>query len=262
MISGVVIESSGDCTLCRITHFSDELKQKIRSDLCEVIIGKAEVKELPTYYNYKNILIQFLDRYIKKPEETQKGMIGELISHILIPSLFSNLTSLSIYFNKEEQSIKKGFDIIYCDFSNTAIWYSEVKSGHKPATSTSSDTNVGLLNRAYVDLRDKLNESRSSLWASALIDVNLTIEASERSTVKQLLSNDSPLTNKPTSLDKNGLLVSVLFEDTANICEIVSLENYLIKQVSKKEFKNLILFSVQKKTFEAIAEFLKQEAIS
>lgn len=262
MISGVIVEQVGNCTMCRITHFSDELRQKIRSDLCEIAFGKAEVKTMPSYYNYKNILSQFLDRYAKKSVDTKKGMIGELISHLLIPDLFVNLTSLSIYFNKEEQSIKKGFDIIYCDFTTSSIWYSEVKSGHKSISSTSSETNIGLLNKAYTDLKEKLNENRASLWSSALIDINLTIESSESASVKKLLSIDSPLTNKPTSSDKNGLLISVLFEDTANICEMSSLEHYFINQTAKSEFKDLILFSVQKKTYEAIADFLEQEAKS
>lgn len=260
MIPGVEIESDDRCTLCRITNLSDELKQKIRSELSAISVGKAHAESLPEFCSYKNILIQFLERYELKSEDTKKGMIGELLSHLLIPYLFTHLTSLSVLFNKEEKSIKKGFDIIYCDLATSDLWYSEVKSGHRPVDSTCSITNQVLIKRAYIDLKEKLNESRHTLWHSALLDVAFTLGDSKNSSVKDLLSKDSSLTSTPQSLDKNGLLASVLYEDFIEASDIPSLKTLLAQLISEGQFKSLVLFSIQKKTYEAIERFLKQEA--
>lgn len=262
MISGVVIETASNCTLCRVTELSEELKQKIRTELSAISVGKAYAGSMPDYYSYKNILTQFLTRYETKSDDTKKGMIGELLSHLLIPHLFENLTSVSVLFNKEEKSIKKGFDIIYCNLANSDLWYSEVKSGHRSADATCTLANQTLIKRAYSDLKEKLNENRDSLWHSALVDVALALNSPDNESVKKLLANDSSLISKPQSQDKNGLLISVLFEDFIDGFDVSSLSALLIELISEKQFKCLVLFSIQKRTYQAIEQFLVQEAKS
>src|SRR5690606_31574732 len=79
----------------------------------------------------------------------KKGMIGELLAHLLLNYTDNNFTSLSILKNKEEKSIKKGFDIIYCEVDCDKLWYSEVKSGKSESGKEDSNTyNDILLNRA------------------------------------------------------------------------------------------------------------------
>ena len=45
----------------------------------------------------------------------QKGMLGELLAHILINNYIEKLKVFSPYFNKEEANIRKGFDVLYID---------------------------------------------------------------------------------------------------------------------------------------------------
>ena len=259
-IDGILIEQDDSVSLCRITNFSDALKNIIREALASVARGAAQAKELKEYYNYHNTLKEFLARYSGKADDTKKGMIGELLSHILIPLLYENLTCLSVYFNKEERSIKKGFDIIYCDMPKQAIWYSEVKSGQKNKEKPTDTANIELLNRAYNDLKSKLTESRSSLWDSALIDIGLVLEAQKATSVAKLLSQDSPVIAKTSaSNDKNALLISVLYESPQNPISLEKLKEYITQIQKNNDFKCIVVFSIQKGTYAKVADFLESE---
>lgn len=261
-INGVAVEQSEEGnTLCKIEDFGDALKQRIRQNLTAIAHGKATAEEPIPQYSYKHTLKNFMERYASKDENTQKGMIGELLSHILIPDIFQDLTSLSVYFNKEERSIKKGFDIIYCNLSEKTTWYSEVKSGHRGASDNSDKANAVLLERASADLRAKFSEGRDSLWNSALIDATLVLGSEKAVTVKQLLSQDSPLNEaNVTSQDKNAILISVLYETPANPISIVGLSGFFSEVKSNGHFKEIIVFSIQKETYQKIASFLEEEA--
>ncbi|AEP10301.1 Hachiman antiphage defense system protein HamA [Micavibrio aeruginosavorus] len=261
-LTGVVIEKSEDGnTLCKIENFSESLQEKIRQNLTAIAHGKSTSEEPIPQYAYKPTLKNFMDRYTSKDENTKKGLIGELLAHVLIPDIFQNLTSLSVYFNKEERSIKKGFDIIYCDLSEKSVWYSEVKSGHKNANDDSNEANTVLLERANTDLRDKFLEGRGSLWDSALIDVTLVLGSAQSITVKQLLSLDSPLNDAgATSKDKNAILISVLYETPTSPVSLKSLQGFFSKIKDSAHFKEIIVFSIQKETHQKVANFLEKEA--
>ncbi|MTB65395.1 hypothetical protein GKR48_00830 [Providencia sp. wls1943] len=62
-------------------------------------------------YRYAPTLQAFLERYENTSENTKKGMIGELLSHIIINEFFDNFEIASPFFNLEEKSIKK--DLTY-----------------------------------------------------------------------------------------------------------------------------------------------------
>ena len=44
----------------------------------------------------------------KKPPKTQKGLIGELLTHIIISEFFPEYDVISPYFNLEGEALKKG----------------------------------------------------------------------------------------------------------------------------------------------------------
>ena len=95
-IAGVSIEQSGKCMLVHITQFSKELKQLIRDQLAGIYHGFAEVETLSSdFYSYSNTLTSFLERFNTKSEKIKKGMIGELLAHVLMNALMKNITSLS-----------------------------------------------------------------------------------------------------------------------------------------------------------------------
>ena len=261
-IKGIKIEQDDGHALCRIEDLSDEIKEKIRSDLSAISYGASQAASSPDYYSYQNTLKNFLDRYNSKAKDMQKGMIGELLTHILMPIVFESLASLSVYFNKEERSIKKGFDVVYLDMDKNNIWYSEVKSGHRSAADTADKTNSILLERAHTDLKDKFLEGRQSLWDSAMADVQLVMGEIKGQSAKALLSFDSPLIKKSRkSDDKNAILVSVLYECPSNPCSLKKIKGFLDQATATNDFKSIIIFSIQKKTFEKVAEFLEAEVL-
>jgi len=248
-----------EATKIEDTYFSDELKQIIREQLQGIWSGFAESDSLPEFYSYKETLTSFLDRYNPKSEETKKGMIGELLSHILLSYQDNDLTSLSILKNKEEKSIKKGFDIIYCQLEENKLWYSEVKSGRSETGMDSSTVyNRVLLNRAKTGISAMIAERRNSLWESALIDVSLVIKESEgRLNLKQLLSNDAPNINP--NQKKNVILISALYHNLIDEIDEINVSDFFEDTANEDIFEDVIIISIQKNTFETVANFLSNE---
>ena len=120
MISGVTFHQNpvDNVYICYIEELSDELKEKIIEMLSSIWHGSVDANERPQF-NYNTTVKRFLERYQTKTSDTKKGMIGELLSHLLIP-LYINLSPISIMKNKEENSIRKGFDIVYTDENGTS----------------------------------------------------------------------------------------------------------------------------------------------
>lgn len=258
-INGVRILEKPNYSIFYIDNFSDEFKQIIREQLQGIWSGFAEADSLPEFYSYAQTLTSFLDRYNPKSDETKKGMIGELLSHIIVSNQENNLTSLSILKNKEEKSIKKGFDIIYCNIDENKLWYSEVKSGKSESgTDNSTVYNKILLNRAKNGIASMITERRNSLWESALIDVSLVIkENNGRLNLKQLLSNDAPNINP--NQKKNVILISALYHDLKDEIDENSVLEFLDNIIDENIFEDIIVISIQKNTFETVANFLSDE---
>ena len=258
-ISGVRIIENLNYSIFYIENFSDEFKQIIREQLQGVWSGFSKADSLPEYYSYKNTLTSFLERYSPKSPKTKKGMIGELLSHILLNFQDNNLTSLSILKNKEEKSIKKGFDIIYCHIAENKLWYSEVKSGRSESSSdNSTNYNKVLLKRAKDGVSAMIEEKRESLWESALIDVDLVIKESEgRLDLARLLSNDSP--NMNANQKKNVILISVLYHNPTDEINENSVLEFLNETILEDIFEDIIIISIQKSAFETVANFLSDE---
>lgn len=256
-IEGVRISENTTHSIFYIDELSDSLKQIIRDQLQGIWNGFSNTETLPEFYSYKNTLSSFLDRYNAKSDETKKGMIGELLSHILLGHQENNLTSLSILKNKEERSIKKGFDIIYCAIDNNQLWYSEVKSG-ATNSATATDYNDVLLKRAKDGIQAMINENRNSLWESALLDVSATIkECDGQLNMLELLSNDSP--TMTTEQSKNVILISVLYHNLTDEIDINSVVNFRNSVIAEGVFLDTIVISIQKATFLAVSDFLNNE---
>lgn len=254
-INGIELEKSKNCYLFRIEELSEEIKELIEEQFSAIWTGSVLVAEDPPFYKLERTVADFLDRYNDKSANTKKGMIGELLTHVLINNFVDNLKPLSIFKNKEERSIKKGFDILYYDFPTKNIWYSEVKSGESTA-SESRPNNLSLnhLNNAKKSISEMLNSGRSTLWQSALIDVKLTIEESDRQRdLRDLLKID--LENSSPE-GKSVVLISVLFHD---LCERVTLEiikSYQEDLITEAIFSSQILISIHKETYQAVEIYL------
>jgi len=256
-IDGIRISENTTHSIFYIDELSDEFKQIIRDQLQGIWSGFSDIELLPEFYSYEKTLSSFLDRYNSKSDNTKKGMVGELLSHILLGQQDNNLTSLSILKNKEERSIKKGFDIIYCEIDNDKLWYSEVKSG-AANTQSATEYNDVLLKRAKDGIQLMIDEKRNSLWESALFDVSATIKRNDgQLRLRELLSNDAPTMN--TNQTKNVILISVLYHNLTDEIDIDSVENFHNAVIAENNFLDAIVISIQKSTFLAVSDFLNNE---
>lgn len=261
-IAGVNIERSGACMLVHITRFSKELQQLIRDQLAGIYHGFAEVETLSSdFYSYSNTVASFLERFDTKSEDIQKGMIGELLAHVLINALMNNITSLSIYKNKEERSIKKGFDIIYYHNRKKNLWYTEVKSGRSSSAKVTSDSyNTKLLKRSRDSIIEMFDSKRNDLWQSAMLDVLAVIEpGSKQLKMKELLAKDAPI-KKGIVPKRNVILVSVLYHPMADMITADEVKAFHKDTKDKNIFENAAVFCIQKETFQKVAAFLKAES--
>jgi len=260
-VEGIQIIQEEGLTAIIIEDFSKELEDLIRKQLSGIYNGFAEVAEMPEYFSYPFTLQSFLDRFESKAEDTQKGMIGELLGHIMINTFFDQLSSLSVLKNKEERSIKKGFDIIYYHNIQDNLWYTEIKSGKsEDGSATSNEYNKVLLKRANDGIVEMFESGRNSLWESALVDVKLVVEqGGRRVKMRELLANQSPVVI-PADTKRNVILVSVLYHGMSDKILLSTLKEFYSAMLLEGSFKDVIVISIQKATFQKVANFLKTEA--
>ncbi len=260
-VLGVSVIKESGYVICYIDDFTDELKELIREELASICHGKNEVEENHLdRHSYKKTLAEFLVRYDPKTDETKKGMVGEFIAHLIINKVLPNLQTISIFFNKEELSIRKGFDLTYIDIKGDTVWYGEVKSGELGALPTPDHKNTHLLSVAKTDVDEKLSGERPNLWNSVIIDAGLTFARRKSKKVKQLLDGDIREIQEFPGTKRNAILISVLFHNTKNKISAQSVKDYLVSVHAEDRFSDIIVFSIQKTTYSKIEDFLRKEA--
>lgn len=261
-ISGITLKQDVQkgIHICYVEEFSNELQEKIREALNGVWHGVSNYQENQNIYNYKNTVKDFLDRYQKQSDNTKKGIIGELLTHILIPSYISDLEVISIMKNKEERSIRKGFDIVYSNNSLKNIWYCEVKSGGDIDDLNVDNKNNERLNKAKKGINTMINSDRSIIWDSVLNDIKLTIfDKNTQINISELLKSDHPnIENR--NMDRNVVLSSVLYKNLDTKISYKNLKQYKMNIDNENIFAGLIVFSIQKPTYKKIENFLIGES--
>lgn len=259
-INGISIKKEEGYVVCYIDELSDELKDLIRQELSYICHGKNEVEEYHLdHHSYKKTLTEFLKRYSSKSLEIKKGIMGEFIAHLIINKVLPNLNTISIFFNKEDLSMRKGFDLNYIDVEGNVVWYGEVKSGELNDTASPDDKNKQLLGAAKNGVAELLSGQRPNLWNSVIIDAGLSFASDQRKKVKELLDGDIREIEENSVVKKNAILVSVLFHDAGNKITPESVKEHLSKIVTEDIFSDVILFSIQKSTYTKIESFLNEE---
>lgn len=261
-IDGINITQETGWVVCYIDEFTEQLKDMIREELNRICYGKAQIEEDDLgHYSYKRTLKDFLRRYSNQSDNTQKGMMGEFIAHLVISRSLPNLKTISVFFNKEDISIRKGFDLNYIDFEGNTIWYGEVKSGEVTHPNNPDNKNRDLINLAKNGIQEFLSGQRPNLWDSVIVDAGLSFASKEKKTVSDLLKNDiRQIEDGEVEVRKSVILVSVLFHDTQNKITTQSVKDHLSRVVEGGHFSDVILFCIQKTTYSKIEEFLNQEA--
>lgn len=263
-MDGVYFKEFDGYALCCVESFSDELKGVIRENLSRICHGVQQAKRGREMYKYATTIKTFWDRYSTKAPLTKKGMLGELLSHVILLNLFPRFEVVSPFFNLEERNIKKGFDLLLYESSSQGLWITEVKSGELHAGKDQSTTTRDLLVTARDDLKLRLAEQQLNHWQNAIHAARVAIDSSSdyKDVVIDILESEGDLVaaGASNSQDNNAFLVSALFSDVSNkVLESVLFE-FAQDLKNKGVFKSFFALSLQKGTLEKIEDYLKSEA--
>ncbi len=262
MLGGITFEKSGNGSLCfSIEEISEDLKSEIRSRLSAICNGAAKASKNTVLYSYKSTLNSFFEKFDTKSADTQKGMIGELLAHILFLHYETDFRAASAHFNLEEDSIKKGFDLVLHHGATKEMWFVEVKAG-ECGEQTSIQKLGSLLSIAKTDLRDNLNSERHTLWQNAINSATVVNDQSDlKDQIVALLEsyNEKAVSGASASTDYNAVLVAVCFAGTNNFASADEFELRHTTQKDKGEFRELMSVALQKDTIESVIQFLKDE---
>lgn len=266
LLSGVTKEDYSDYILYFIETLSDELKEEIRNRLVAICYGIDQAQSTRRIYSYRATVEEFIKRYKTSSvsEDRKKGMIGELLVHVLL-DIEGRFIAASPFFNMEERSFKKGFDVALFDENTNELWIAEVKSGKKQLRQpTASSAIVGLINTAKNDLDKRLNDENTSLWLNAINAAKLSMSGSgqQKNAVVKLLEQyaDDAVESNSSSQEFNVVLAGVLFHPMSEHMEAAKVGQKHTKVVNEKLFRKVFIMAIQKETFEAVYDFLESEA--
>lgn len=233
----------------------------MRQRLAAFCFGAVEVAEDADYYSFEATITELLKRFDSKPPATKVGMVGELVVHVLMPSSHPTLSSSAIYFNKEERSIKKGFDLTFHEGAEKTIWYGEVKSGHVKEEESADDKSSSLLKTAAADVAGKLSsDAQRSRWDAAIYDAGLTLESSQAKTVKALLRSDARQIATGTQIKKNVVLAAAVVHSVGH-CRVSggAVLGVAEEIVNSGRFDATRILVIQQEELETIVSYLRSE---
>ena len=190
-------------------------------------------------------------------------MIGELLVHIIL-KIESRFTSASPFFNMEERSFKKGYDVALFESTTNELWFAEVKSGSiQKGQKNASSAVAGLINNAKKDLEMRLKDSNVSLWLNALNAAKLSMSDSnhQKDAVIKLLrqcSDDAVAGNNSSDLF-NVVLSATLFHPISERTEAAKVEQKYTEIIQEGLFRKVLIIVIQKETFDAVYDFLESE---
>lgn len=264
-VEDLEIQIDDKFVICYIRKFSDLLKNLIRNHLSNICHGKSLASEGLTSHSYNNTLVQFRNRYTNKTDETKKGIMGELLSHVLIHEYFDDFDVISPFFNMEEKSQRKGFDLLLISKADEELWITEVKSGEVGQKGCPDAATKEFLHTAKRDLKLRLNQPEETFWLNAINTANNVISDCNdyKKAVLKILDGEGvlALNDKADSKDNNVILISVLFHNKDGMFDSISTERVSKKIEEEGVFKRVLSFSIQKETYQMIEKFIFEEEI-
>lgn len=230
-----------------IKEIDSDLKELINKRLISICEGNSDSELIKV----KKRILNFLKT---KNEETRKGAVAEFFVHLYL--ILSDYKQECMFFNLEENSIKKGFDGYYS--KQNEEWIMESKSGNIDSKSVSHKSKI---REAYNDLKNKLaggvtnNPWRNAYNHASHMDVGSN--ASIRSHIK-MLSDDYDDNVYYDIKDFNIIPGSTIFlngewiENDINI-----LQKEISELVKDFNFENIVVVCITKKSLNLFLDYLK-----
>ncbi len=262
-MQGITVVKNERYALFFINEFSDEFKGIIRSRLSSICHGAADAATGRPLYSYSSTIKEFIKRYNDKTENQKKGMIGELLLHVLLAEHLNQFKVNSPFFNLEERNVKKGFDVVLSKSGDEELWLAEVKSGELHSGKSSSQTVVELINTAQNDLYNRLSGDSISLWLNAVHGAKAAIDEhrDDRDAIISLLQEcgDAAAGRSLDSRSINVILVGTVFNSFQDQIDEGAISSKYTRVVNKKRFKMVFLIAIQKETYQKVFQFLEGE---
>lgn len=259
-VEGLNLDFNDKYITCHILSLSDELKDCIRTHLQNICHGKGLMSKGLSAHSYARTLLNFRNRYDDKTDNIKKGMMGELLTHFVIHEFFESFDVVSPFFNMEEKSQRKGFDLILASDNGQNVWITEVKSGELNKIASPDSATSGFLHTAKRDLKNRLSQPEVMFWLNAINAVSLAISGCtdyKDAVIKILdLEASAAADNKASGKDNNVILVSVLFSDIENAFNSITTASVADNITGEQLFNKVITFSIQKSTYQRIEHFL------
>lgn len=237
-----------------IKNLSDEVKKKISDELVALCYGEKHRNSPLNSRSFKATLGELLDRYPDSSDK-RKGFIGELLLNIIIRH-YLDYSVVSPFFNMEEKSVKKGFDIILFDDKNQTTWITESKAGEVTTTHPTIDKKIeDRIDQARLDLINRLNDENNTIWQNALNNIDVSMhDGNEKDIVQSILDGGR---SSSISNDKNVILGGIVFHST----KTSFLENTISKKtkqiINQKNFSQVRVIAIQKETYFKVYQYLK-----
>jgi len=225
----------------------EEFTRKIKELLLDICYGK-ENADLGTI-TFEETIKELNKRISTKTQEQKAGMIGELLFHLKSYELFKKHAHISVYFNKEERSVKKGFDVLL--FDGKKVWYCEVKSREDANNEDITLSHIKKLKEAIKDAKEKFNSENENYWLTAKTNIVNIEEKSLKKQIADILTKDI---NKNVKKDTMG--VSVAFQRELNSISKDSVEEYL--KTEEDNFDSLVAICITHEDYEKIIKMLKE----
>lgn len=265
-IAGVTFEGSHrDHLTITIHEFSDEFKSAIRESLSSICNGPRKSLRDSELYGYRATLREFLYRLAQKDDNTKKGMIGELLTHLLLIHGRAAVSSLNPYFNLEERNVKKGFDLVVRDNETGETLLTEVKSGDcDDADETSMIKANSLFSIASRDMLEKLSKPRHALWQNAINGAQAAMPHGKlKDQIEEVLEkmNRRAIKSEDTPADHHVILVAVPYCGRVPYGTSLQVSEALLRHRRKPKFASVGMICIQKKAYKMVVDFLIQESL-
>jgi hypothetical protein len=248
----IIINKNVNLHIFELKDITDEIKCFIDSRIVNITNGS---RKRPLNI-VKKKLEKFLDS--KKGSTTEMGAIAEFFIHLYLST--QGYKQECLFFNLEENSIKKGFDGYYT--KDNEAWIMESKSGG------STKTHKAKVKEAYDDLDKRLkgikkpSETINNLWENAYNHASHKDVNTKQSIVKKIekFSDDFELGNFKDIKDFNIIPSATIFLNGVWVDnDKDEIKKEIITLISKFNYQKLEVICFTKNSISLFLEYLKLE---
>ncbi len=243
------INNNVNLHILELQEITDEIKSFIDSKIVNITNGTRKIDLKIVKTKLKNFLAS------KKGSTTEMGAIAEFFIHLYLST--QEYKQECLFFNLEENSIKKGFDGYYS--KETLEWIMESKSG---LSSTKGISHKSKIKEAYDDLDNKLKGNVSNNpWENAFRHADQKSVNTQQNIVTNIdnFSNEFELGIFKDIKDFNIIPTATIFLDGSWSNDIEKIKQEITTLISTLQYQKLEVICFTKKSLNIFLNYLNLE---